>query len=238
MFRTIFWILFAVVALIVTLPLLIVASIIEKHDPSKQVNPVTAFALRNILSLAVKIAGIKIEVTGMENIPDEAVLFVGNHQGYADIILAATSFGSIPSFIVKDVLAKVPLVSGWLKSFDCLFINRENPREGLKTINKAAEMIEAGRSIVVFPEGTRSWGPEMGEFKDGAFKAAIKAGAKVVPFAVDGSYKIYEAQKRIKPGTVKFAVLPPIETEGKRSAEISKESKAAIQEQLDIMRKA
>ena len=76
-------------------------------------------------------------------------------------------------------------------------------------------MLEQGKSMVVFPEGTRSRGDQMNEFKAGAFRMACKAGAPVVPVAIDGSYKIMEANHNLmKPAHVTITILPPIETAG------------------------
>ncbi len=82
-------------------------------------------------------------------------------------------------------------------------------------MKEAAALLEQGKSVIVFPEGTRSKGERMGEFKPGAFKMAFSAKAPIVPVAVDGSYKIMEANHNLmKPGHVNLTILPPIETAG------------------------
>lgn len=80
-------------------------------------------------------------------------------------------------------------------------------------MKEAGALLARGESVIVFPEGTRSKGDAMGEFKHGAFKMAFAAGAPVVPVVIDGSYKIMEANHNLMcPGHVTMTVLPPIET--------------------------
>jgi hypothetical protein len=85
----------------------------------------------------------------------------------------------------------------------------------MEAMRQAQALVQAGESVVVFPEGTRSKGDAMGEFKAGAFRIACKAGAPVVPVAIDGSYKIMEANHNLmKPAHVNITILPPVETAG------------------------
>ena len=74
--------------------------------------------------------------------------------------------------------------------------------------------LKAGRDIALFPEGTRSQGPDMAEFKAGAFRAAIAAGVPVVPFMIDGSWLRFEARHRLAPGVIRLSILPPVSTDG------------------------
>ncbi|MEG2144103.1 MAG: lysophospholipid acyltransferase family protein, partial [Oscillospiraceae bacterium] len=91
----------------------------------------------------------------------------------------------------------------------------------LSAIKKAVEVTESGYSMAIFPEGTRSKGHKMGEFKSGAFRVAEKAKLPIVPLAIDGTYKIMEANGNfIKAGRVTLTILPPILTESMDRAEI------------------
>ena len=103
----------------------------------------------------------------------------------------------------------------------CIFIDRSDPRKALRTISDAGKRVTEGESIIIFPEGTRSKGEEIGEFKAGAFKTAFKYDAPIQPFAIDGTYKIMEANggKWIRPGHVVLTILPPVETAGMERAE-------------------
>lgn len=160
----------------------------------------------------LKLAGLDCEVSGLENIPKGTpVLFTPNHQGNFDIPLVISKLGEIHPIVAKIEMKKLPMISKWMKFFDCLFLDRGNPKEALKVMGEGQKILESGRSLVIFPEGTRSKSAQPGEFKEGAFRMAVKAGVPVVPVAIDGSYKIMEANGFwIKPGKVKLTVLPPI----------------------------
>lgn len=158
----------------------------------------------------------KVNVTGLENLPEEGpVVFVGNHQGYADIIAYCAAFKKFQfGFIAKDELAKIPLYGEWIRRIRSVFIERDDARASLKAINDGIKLIEQGYSLVIFPEGTRSKGPEPGEFKKGSLKLATKPGVPIIPVSLDGSYKFFEETGKITPAEVNIIVHPPIETKG------------------------
>ena len=119
------------------------------------------------------------------------------------------------ALVAKIETKKIPLVRTWMKLLDCVFIDRKSPRHSMEAMRQAQALVQAGESVVVFPEGTRSKGDAMGEFKAGAFRIACKAGAPVVPVAIDGSYKTMEANHNLmKPAHVNITILPPVETAG------------------------
>lgn len=151
-----------------------------------------------------KISGIRIKTSGLENIPEEACLYVGNHCSYFDIITAGGVIPDGVGFVAKDSLKKVPGLSDWMTLIHCLFLNRSDIKEGLKTILMGVDYIKDGYSMFIFPEGTRHTEGEPGEFKGGSLKMAQRAKAPVVPVAISGSRDIYENNSgfKIKPGTV------------------------------------
>lgn len=161
-------------------------------------------------------AGLECEVSGLENIPkDRAVLFTPNHQGNFDIPLLISKLDGVHPIVAKIEMDRLPMISKWMRFFGCLFLDRGNPKEALRVLLEGQKLLESGKSLVIFPEGTRSKGDKPGEFKDGAFRMAIKSGVPIMPVVIDGSYKIMEANGFwIKPGKVKLTVLPLIETEG------------------------
>ncbi len=160
----------------------------------------------------LRLAGVQLERSGEENIVTRPALWVGNHQGIVDTILILSELGPLKSIVAKKEVEKFPVANTWMRCFDCIFMDRGNPRETLKSIQKAQKLLENGKSVVIFPEGTRSRGPEMLPFKPGAFRCAIKAGVPVVPFVIDESYNVFEANGRFKKAKVKISILPAIET--------------------------
>ena len=164
----------------------------------------------------LRIAGVTVTVRGAENIPQgRAVMFTPNHQGDYDIPLMLLYLDRPHGIVAKIETKKIPMVRTWMELLDCIFLDRKNPRQAVEAMREAEEMLERGESVIVFPEGTRSKGDAMGEFKAGAFKMACKAGAPVVPVAIDGSYRVMEANGgRMKPAHVNITILPPVETAG------------------------
>lgn len=162
----------------------------------------------------LKLAGAKVTVTGAENIPsDRAVLFVSNHQGNFDIPILLGCIDKPKAFIAKIELLKMPILRTWMKQMNCVFMDRDDMRQSLRVMSEAAEYLKQGYSMAVFPEGTRSRGNTMGEFKAGSLKIAIKANAPIIPVTIKGSYKLMEKNGFIiKPAEVEMIISEPIET--------------------------
>ena len=140
------------------------------------------------------LAGTKITVIGEENIPNEAALYVGNHRSFFDILILYSRCKRLTSFISKDSMNKIPSLRVWMRYLYCLFLNRKDPREGMKVILQAIEHIKNGISVYVFPEGTRNKGEELSilPFKEGTFKIALKTGCLVVPVSLINTAEIFE----------------------------------------------
>ena len=140
------------------------------------------------------IGGVKITVKGKENIPDEAALFVGNHRSYFNILILYIQCERLTGFVAKDSIEKVPSLRVWMRYLYCLFLDRKDPRAGMKTILQAIEYIKQGISICIFPEGTRNDGEELSmlPFKEGSFKIATKTGCPIVPVSINNSAEIFE----------------------------------------------
>lgn len=175
----------------------------------------------------LKRAGIKVKVIGKENLPEGNCLFVANHQGYFDIPALIYATDRSMGFIAKKEMLKYKFISYWMDKIHCVFIDRENVRESMAAINKGAEYLEIGYNIAVFPEGTRSNGPKMGEFKKGSMKLATKSGVPVVPVAINGTYKAREGNRggAIKSAEVIITICKPIHL-----SELKKEEKSNLSE--------
>lgn len=156
--------------------------------------------------------GAKIYIKGKEKVPEGACLFVANHQGFLDIPIILHGIDKPMGFIAKKEILKFKMVSYWMKQINCVFMDRSNIREAMKSINEGVSNLKNGHSMVIFPEGTRSKGPSIGEFKKGSMKLALKSGVPIVPIAIDGSYKLREGNKlgMIKSADVKMTICEPI----------------------------
>ena len=176
--------------------------------------------------------GAKVTVNGEENIPDTACVFVGNHQSYFDILSLLAFTKTMYGYLAKIEIKKVPFLRTWMCTIDCVFLNRQNSRQGLVAIKEAVALLKRNRSIYIFPEGTRSKCDNIGEFKTGAMMIATKAKAPIVPFLIDGTYRLFEANgNRVSPGEVTITFLPPVYTENMSREEVNGISEK-IREQL------
>ena len=144
--------------------------------------------------LMLKIAGVRVTVIGEEDIPDEPVLFIGNHRSYFDILLTYSRCKRLTGYIAKKEMERYLTLAAWMRRVHCLFLDRKDPKEGLKTILTAIDYIKNGISICIFPEGTRNDGEELSmlPFKDGAFKIATKSGCAIVPISMNNTAEIFE----------------------------------------------
>ncbi|MEE0884546.1 MAG: lysophospholipid acyltransferase family protein [Faecalimonas sp.] len=140
------------------------------------------------------IGGVKVTVIGEENILDEAVLYVGNHRSFFDILILYVRFQRLTGFIAKDSIEKIPSLRVWMRYLYCLFLKRDDMKQGMKIILQAIEYIKQGISICVFPEGTRNKGEELSmlPFKEGTFKIALKTGCPIVPISINNTAEIFE----------------------------------------------
>ena len=133
------------------------------------------------------LSGVKIVVKGRENIPDDhPVLYVANHRGYFDVVSGYTLLTQPTGYVAKIEFRKIPLLSLWMRYIHCLFLDRSNIREGLKTILEGAEEVKKGISMWIFPEGTRCKEPEgtQLEYKEGSLKIAERSGCPIIPVAI------------------------------------------------------
>jgi 1-acyl-sn-glycerol-3-phosphate acyltransferase len=132
-------------------------------------------------------------VIGRENVPkNEAVLYIANHRSYFDVPVAYVSIPTLTGFMAKKEIAKIPFLRTWMRFIQCLFLDRDNIKEGLKTVLKGIEQIKEGYSVFISPEGTRNHGEEMLPFKEGSFKMAEKTGCAIIPVSISNTDAVFE----------------------------------------------
>lgn len=200
MIRIIFTFLFVFLFLILSIPLMIIEWIIGKFNKG-----VSERSSLRIVQWAFKVclffSGVQLTVIGEENIPkDKAVLYVGNHRSFFDIVITYARVPRPTGYVAKLSMKKIPLLNVWMRLLHCQFLDREHVKEGLKTILKCIELVKNDISICIFPEGTRCKEKDTFlPFHDGSFKVAQKSGCPVIPFAIDNTSAIFEDQfPRIK----------------------------------------
>lgn len=180
--------------LIASIPLLIGERLVARKDYQKEQEHCLA-VVQAMFRMIIRLTGSKVNVIGLENIPDEAVLYVGNHRGYFDILVGYTTVPGLTGFVAKKEMLRYPILSDWMKNVNCLFLDRNNMKEGFKMILQGVENVKRGVSVWIFPEGTRceSEDPlELLPFKEGSLKIAEKSGCPIVPVAITGTADIFE----------------------------------------------
>ena len=193
MFRFIFVAIFLILYLILSIPVFFVEWLIGKFNPHAR----DISSLRIVqwgFKVILKMTGVKVTVIGEENVPNEPVLFIGNHRSFFDILLTYSRCRNLTGYVAKKEMEKIPLLSTWMRFVYCLFLDRENPKEGLKTILQAIDYVKHGISICIFPEGTRNKGEELSllPFHNGSFKIAEKTGCPIIPMSLNNTCDIFE----------------------------------------------
>lgn len=190
-----------------------------KYNEKKYSNIEKFRFVKNHARRSLNLVNIKIKVIGKEKVPKEEVLFVLNHSSMLDSYILVSSIVKPVGVIIADVPVwkNIPIVKHWLNLMKCVFINRENNREGMKSIIKASENIKMGQSMAVFPEGDLTWVKDpdalISDFKPGALKIAYKAKCPIVPIIIKNSRNIYEGYEpfgKISSGNVEVEYLDPI----------------------------
>ncbi|HEY6097140.1 MAG TPA: lysophospholipid acyltransferase family protein, partial [Candidatus Deferrimicrobium sp.] len=159
----------------------------------------------------VRLGGWTFRVEGMENLPPGGAVLVANHQSIVDIPMLLSAFPRPVRFLAKRELGEIPLFGKAMAAAGNLFIDRDDPRDAVRMLRDVGARLRGGQLVVVFPEGTRSMGGSIGEFRPGAFYIAQKSGAPIVPVYIDGGYRaIPKGSIRVRPAELLVRVLSPL----------------------------
>lgn len=169
-------------------------------------------------SYCLKIAKCNLKVNGLEKIPtDRPVLFVPNHQSYADIIVLLYALRDYPfGFVVRKTMANMPFIKQLFRHFKCVSLDATDVRKSVEAINQAVENIDNGFSMAIFPEGRRTFSNTPEPFKNGAFKIAKKTGVTIVPIYLHNVHRLFEGNGHHLGvnQNVSVNILDPINTDG------------------------
>lgn len=162
------------------------------------------------------LAGIRVRVTGAENIPrDRSAVYISNHQSNFDILAL---FACLPlqfRWMAKKELFDIPLFGLAMRRSGYISIDRSDRRKSLQSMVDAAQRIKEGTSVIIFPEGTRTPDGKLLPFKKGGFMIAVKAQVPIVPVAIQGSYELLpKGQIMVRSGQIDITILPQVETVG------------------------
>ncbi|MDP2682468.1 MAG: lysophospholipid acyltransferase family protein [Deltaproteobacteria bacterium] len=180
------------------------------------------------------LSGVTVEIKGAENLfQDSPQILASNHRGAFDI-LALQGFIPIQfRWVAKKSLFKIPII-GWSMSLaGYVSIDREKAGSAYKSIERAAEKVKKGASVLIFPEGTRNAAGSLLPFKRGGFLLAIKSGVPIVPVSIRGTENLMKKESiLIRPGAVKVVIGKPIPVSGADEKLLMEMVRKAIEEGL------
>lgn len=188
-----------------TIALCFVPFVRPKHKPFQ----IAAHLWSRMLAF---LSGVRVKVSGLENIPkDTGLILAANHQGAADILLVLAFLPVRFRFAIKKELFKIPIFGWYLRRAGYFSIDRKLILSAYRTVETIIDIIKDGESVLIFPEGTRTRTGELGKFKRGSLLAALKSGAPIMPIAISGSFNIMKKGSWLfNPCPVKFSVAKPI----------------------------
>jgi len=161
---------------------------------------------------------IRVEVIGRENVlMNRPQIFMANHQSDFDILIVLAHIPGQFRWIVKKELFKIPVFGKAMKSAGYIEIDRQNHERAMKSLEEAAQKIREGKSVMTFPEGTRSKDGTIKAFKQGMFHLAIQAGVPIVPISIIGAHEILPKRSlKIRPGKIRMIIDRPVDVSGYR----------------------
>jgi 1-acyl-sn-glycerol-3-phosphate acyltransferase len=173
-------------------------------------------------SIILRVARARVRISGLERLdPARAYIFASNHLSMFDIWVFLAYLPFQFRFVAKASLFRVPFLGWHLRRSGNIPIDRHNPRQALRSYEAAGERIRAGISMVVFPEGMRSWGDTVHPFKRGSFILAQRAGVPIVPVTIVGSHRLLaRGSIMIGPGAIEMKIHSPVEHADYRDLEL------------------
>ncbi|MES2797239.1 MAG: HAD-IB family hydrolase [Bacteroidota bacterium] len=160
------------------------------------------------------VAGIKLAIKGEEYLwSNRPAVFILNHQSNADFLIALKLIRKDARGVAKKELQKMPILGQMLQASGTIFLDRADKEKSIEALKPAVESLQNGISVVIFPEGTRSYDYTLGKFKKGAFHMAMEARVPIIPIILKNAHDVMpRGQNVFNPTLVEVIVLPPIST--------------------------
>lgn len=209
MIRTILAYAYLGALLILVLPWFILWSLLTQ-------NPEAMYRLSmRAMSDAVKIAGVRVNVTGVDNVPPAVCVFASNHASNLDPLVFFPAIPRRISVLIKKELMKIPILSAGMRLAHFVPVDRADREAAAASLDLSVSYLREGLSFAIFPEGTRSPDGRLRPFKKGAALMAIQAGVPIVPVSIAGTQNLMrKGSARINPGNVTVHFSPAIPTSG------------------------
>jgi 1-acyl-sn-glycerol-3-phosphate acyltransferase len=209
--RTIITVVVGVTATIIAVAILAVMVVINDSSPLIE-------KVIRVWSRAWLVAsGTKLEVEGAENIdPNRSYVVVANHLSALDIMACLLAVPLPIRFLAKKELFRVPVLAQGMRMVGIIEVDRQARGAVHSEVNRQSrELIEKGRSLIIYAEGTRPRNGVMKPFKKGAFTMAISSGLPVLPLSIHGSYEAWPpGTPLVRGGVIRVVLDKPVETEG------------------------
>ncbi len=164
---------------------------------------------------------IRVKVEGAARVPrDRPVVFMANHESWLDIPVLLVAIPGQVRFLAKKSLFSIPFLGWAMRSMGFIPVDRENRRTAIRSFEEAAARIRAGRSVLVFPEETRTSDGGLLPFQRGGFLIALKAALPIVPVGIDGARRCMPKHNYlVRPGKITVRFGDPIPTAGRAVSE-------------------
>ena len=177
------------------LPFGIALLFIDKKKPMEGRVPLIDHYAKYVASFVLLFSRVDLKVSGLEMIPDESFLMVGNHRSFLDPVVEIGVMLNLRNrkvgFVAKKELLDAPVVGRFFHSLQCLALNRGVLKEELKTILLAARLVKEQKACIgIYPEGTRNPGDGLLPFKSGSFRIAEKAKSPIVVAVIHNSDQV------------------------------------------------
>ncbi len=159
-------------------------------------------------------SGVRVKVKGLEYLAKKApFIYMANHQSAYDIFALLSCLPVQFRWIAKKELFAIPVLGWGMRAANYISIDRSGRRKALESIERAANKIKGGVSVVIFPEGTRSRDGSIQPFKRGGFTLALKSGVPIIPIAIKGSSDVMpRGSLRVRPGEIHITIDRAIDT--------------------------
>lgn len=194
---------------------------------------------RVLFGIQIRLMGIKLTVTGQENIcPDNSYLIMGNHQSLFDIFVVPAAMPLCFVGVEAAYHFKVPVWGYLIRKWGCIPIERNNLKNAISSLETAKKTLLSGMSIGILPEGHRTLTGEMASFKKGPFHLARGARADILPFAIKGLFDYHQKGRiLLKPGRVSLTIGKPIPYDTVKNLSIDKLRDLAFDSILTLFKK-
>lgn len=224
------------VGLVATIVAAIAAIVVSRRHPT---GPQIERVIDGWSRAWLRAAGVDLTVLGADKVDrDRSYVVVANHSSALDIMACFLAVPLPIRFLAKKELFHIPLLSPAMRAIGIVEVDRQARVAIHEQINQQAkELVAGGRSVIIYPEGTRARDGTLGPFKKGAFTIAVRSGLPLLPVTIHGGHLAWPpGSKLVRGGSITVIIDPPIETEGLsvgETAEVRDRVHASIAERLE-----